>query len=310
MSDLDLTDAHAYCYATSEQAIAAFSGLLKDADEVENGDSILDLLLNERDGSDIACTNVVSHVPWAPFQSRIAAIGEAEENPIAREEEIVVSYVEKVVEFNLINLAEVNERDGLSLLCGVDPSRMTEREMLEEAEARLRTGASGIFISPTNSGIDGKDRGYQALFDYCQDVGAPILCAPPVYEATGDSTLGRAIQFGWTIRDFPRSRVIFAALGWVPELADNGERDLLEAIGRLPDVCVDLALSLSQGAPHKKSSKELAALISRIGAERVLFATGSPFVDPKSAVQGFWDIPLPDLDRILIGKENWRRLTS
>lgn len=318
MPDLDITDAHAYPFPTRERALAALGGGVPD-DEDEDLGAAFDALLEAR-SPDVDGVNVVVHVPWAPYQARIDAIPEHDPNPIAREEEAAADYLEAIAERNAAALAEAAEREGLAVSCGVDPARMTEREMLEEAEARLRAGASAIFISPASAGIGGRDRRYHALFDYCQDVGAPILCAPPAYHDGGDSTLGRPVTFGWTLRDFPRARVVFGALGWTPELADAGERDLLETIGRLPDACVDLSFALpplvakpSDAAPPGSAdlaAKKLAALIGRIGAERVLFASGWPFADAKASLDGFWKLPLPDLDLILIGKENWARLTS
>ena len=318
MPDLDITDAHAYPFTTRDRALAALSGGASD-DEAEDLGAAFDALLEAR-GPDVVRVNAVVHVPWTPYQSRIDAIPEHDPNPIAREEEAAADYLEAIAERNAAALAEAAEREGLAVSCGVDPARMTERGMLEEAEARLRAGASAIFISPANAGIDGRDRRYHALFDYCQDVGAPILCAPPAYHDGGDSTLGRPAAFGWTLRDFPRARVVFGAMGWTPELADAGERDLLETIGRLPDMCVDLSFALpplvaepSDAAPPgsaELAARKLAALIGRIGAERVLFASGWPFADAKASLDGFWKLPLPDLDLILIGKENWARLTS
>ena len=324
MPDLEITDAHAYPFAGRERALAALGGGASDGElEQEAGDDGLgaafDALLEAR-GADVVRVNAVVHVPWAPYQARIDAIPENDPNPIAREEEAAADYLEAIGERNAAALARAEGRDGIAVSCGVDPARMTERRMLEEAESRLRAGASAIFISPANAGIDGKDRRYHALFDYCQDVGAPILCAPPAYHDGGDSTLGRPTTFGWTLRDFPRVRVIFGAMGWTPELADAGERDLLETIGRLPDVCVDLSFALPPLAPKpageappgsdELAARKLAALIGRVGAERVLFASGRPFADAKSSLEGFWKLPLPDLDLILIGKENWARLTS
>ncbi len=319
MPDLDITDAHAYPFTSRERALAALEG---DAPEGEAEDSLgdaFDALLESR-GTEVVRVNAAVHVPWWPYQARTDAIPRDDPNPIAREEEAVADYVEAIGERNEAALAEAERREGLAVSCGVDPSRMTERQMLEEAEARLRAGASAVFIAPANAGIDGRDRRYQALFDYCQDVGAPILCAPPAYHAGGDSTLGRPATFGWTIRDFPRARVVFGAMGWTPELADSGELDLIETIGRLPDACVDLSFALAPLAaapsgPARPTAEELAAaklaaLIGRIGAERVLFASGWPFADAKAALEGFWKLPLPDLDLILIGKENWARLTS
>ena len=322
MPDLDLTDAHAYLHPTRDRALAEIEGILTNGADDQAGaddearaddrasDFALDQVLQARDASDIVCTNVVVHLPWEPFQARIDDIPHDDDNPIAREEEVAVHYLQRIAESNGALLAEAAEHDGVMVSCVVDPARMTERQMLEEVEAGLRGGASGIFISPAVSGADGRDRRYHALFDYCQEVGAPIVCAPPAYHAGGDSALGRPAYFGWTIRDFPRTRVIFAAMGWTPELSDDGERDLLETIGRFPDVCVDLSLVLGPLASGTASPQELAALIWRIGAERVLFASGSPFVDAKTAVEGFWKLPLPDLELILIGKENWSRLTS
>ena len=324
MPDLDITDAHAYPFTSRERALAALGGDAPEGElEQEAGDDGLgaafDALLEAR-GPDIVRVNAVVHVPWAPYQARIDAIPRDDPNPIAREEEAAADYLEAIGERNADALVAAAERDGIAVSCGVDPARMTERQMLEETEIRLRAGASAIFISPANAGIDGKDRRYHALFDYCQDVGAPILCAPPAYHDGGDSTLGRPTTFGWTLRDFPRARVVFGALGWTPELADVGERDLLETIGRLPDVCVDLSFALPPLAPKPAGeappgseelvARKLAALIGRIGAERVLFASGWPFADAKASLAGFWNLPLPDLDLILIGKENWARLTS
>ena len=325
MPDLDITDAHAYPFTSRERALAALEGGAPEGeaeDEAAAEDSLsdaFDALLESR-GADVVRVNAAVHVPWGPYQARIDAIPRDDPNPIAREEEAVANYVEAIGERNEAALAEAARREGLAISCGVDPARMTERQMLEEAEARLRGGASAVFIVPANAGIDGKDRRYQALFDYCQDVGAPIICAPPAYHAGGDSTLGRPTTFGWTIRDFPRARVVFGAVGWTPELADAGELDLLETIGRLPDACVDLSFALAPLAaeargPARPTAEELAAaklaaLIGRIGAERVLFASGWPFADAKAAQEGFWKLPLPDLDLILIGKENWGRLTS
>ena len=319
MPDLDITDAHAYPFTNRERALAALEG---DAPEGEAGDDLgaaFEAVLEAR-GPDVVRVNVVVHVPWAPYQAKVDAIPRDDPNPIAREEEAAADYVDAIVERNAAALAEAAEREGIVVSCGVDPARMTERRMLEEAETRLRGGASAIFVSPANAGIDGGDRRYHALFDYCQDVGAPILCAPPAYHAGGDSTLGRPTTFGWTLRDFPRARVIFGAMGWTPELADAGERDLLEAIGRLPDICVDLSFALpplvagpSDAAPPgaaELAARKLSVLIGRIGAERVLFAGGWPFADAKASLDGFWKLPLPDLDLILIGKENWARLTS
>ena len=325
MPDLDITDAHAYPFTSRERALAALGGGAPEGeaeDEAAAEDSLsdaFDALLESR-GTDVVRVNAAVHVPWGPYQARIDAIPRDDPNPIAREEEAVADYVEAIGERNEAAVAEAARREGLAVSCGVDPARMTERQMLEEAQARLRAGASAVFITPANAGIDGKDRRYPALFDYCQDVGAPIICAPPAYHAGGDSTLGRPTTFGWTIRDFPRARVVFGAMGWTPELADGGELDLLEAIGRLPDACVDLSFALAPLAaapsgPTRPTAEELAAaklaaLIGRIGAERVLFASGWPFADAKVALEGFWKLPLPDLDLILIGKENWGRLTS
>ena len=63
MPDLDITDAHAYPFATRDRALAALGGGAPD-DEAENLGAAFDALLEAR-GPDVVRVNVVVHVPWA-----------------------------------------------------------------------------------------------------------------------------------------------------------------------------------------------------------------------------------------------------
>lgn len=186
---------------------------------------------------------------------------------------------------------------------------MPEKPMLEAVERWAEQGARGVKISPSNMRVQGDDSRLLPLFDYCQSRGLLVLCASGNPRRSQDNAWLHLPPFITPLKRLPRLRIIFAHMGYFPHMRDRGADELLATMGRYPDVCTDLSLLLEPIAAGE-SPERLAGLIRRIGADRVLFGTNSPFGNVQLAIEGLRKLPLTDSERELIAYRNYQRLVG
>ncbi|MEN6561780.1 MAG: amidohydrolase family protein [Acidobacteriota bacterium] len=93
---------------------------------------------------------------------------------------------------------------------------------------------------------------------------------------------GSQDMFAATARDYPEARWIMGHSG-----GPYGSRHAVELAAAVPNIFLDITLSMCP-------ARQIEFFVKEIGAERVLFGTDNPFIDPRPQIGrvGLADIPL------------------
>jgi len=172
-------------------------------------------------------------------------------------------------------------------LARVDPN--LEADALTELDrAALTLGLRGLFLHPWEETFRISSPRVDPLLVRCAELSLPVLVA------TGYPWLSEAAQIGDLARRFPSVTIIMTHGGQI-NISGLGQADAMETLRRYPNVCME-----TSGVYRQDFLQDVAM---EIGAERVLFGSNSPLMDPRLEVaRARWaDLPASSKELILGG---------
>lgn len=178
---------------------------------------------------------------------------------------------------------------------------MTGRKPVEELEHKLKWGMKGLKIHPVAQEFAPDDKRMWPVYEWLITHNMPIT-AHSGMNIDCSSTYGEPNRWIPVLEDFPDLKLILAHLG-------NGFWDqTVEIADKFPQVMFDTAIAISYiKAPTTLSDADAADLIRTIGAERVMFGSDYPWVDPKKDIGHINNLPIPPKSKELILGENARK---
>jgi predicted TIM-barrel fold metal-dependent hydrolase len=177
-------------------------------------------------------------------------------------------------------------------LARVDPN--LEADALAELDRAVRTlGLRGVFLHPWEETFRISSPRVDPLLVRCAELNVPVVVA------TGYPWLSEAAQIGDLARRFPSVTIIMTHGGQI-NISGLGQADAMETLRRHPNVCME-----TSGVYRQDFLQDVA---TEMGAERVLFGSNSPLMDPRLEVaRARWaDLPASSKELILGG--NARRI--
>lgn len=166
--------------------------------------------------------------------------------------------------------------------CSVSPT-MKGRSPVEELEMRLKWGLRGVKVHPIAQGFAPDDARMRPVYQWLVDHNLPLTTHTGV-NIVKDEHTGLAHPDRWlgVLAEFPRLRLTLAHMGggfW---------EDTLRLCRQYPHVLLDTAISIC-GLRFEDGLDDAQAveMIRAVGAERVMFGSDYPWIDP-----------LPDIERI------------
>jgi len=167
-----------------------------------------------------------------------------------------------------------------------------ESEVIAEIQHWEQEGIIGFKLHPQCHNADACHRNYYPVFEYCQERGLPILS----HNWTGAPVNGKETLYGLA-EMFPRITFIVghALSGWGP-LDTN-----CAAAKTLPNVMLDTTGSLL-------TYDAIPEAVRRVGAERIIWGTDNPFIDPRPGLGRMLMARITDDEKRLIMGLNAKRV--
>lgn len=171
--------------------------------------------------------------------------------------------------------------DRLLGFARVDPNR--RGEAAAEADRALgRLGLRGLFLHPW-------EEHFRVSAPFVDDVVAVAQAhGRPVIVAAGYPWLSEALQVAELAARFPDVRFV-ATNGIQINISGLGQTDAELALQRCPN------LAMQTSGVYREDFIE--GVVQRLGAERVLYASGSPYFDPRLEIRRVQWSHLPDADK-------------
>ena len=169
---------------------------------------------------------------------------------------------------------------------GIDPGILSPEEM--EAHVREMAhdrGAQGVKVHPVSQGFYMHDPRMSGVWRACVELDLPVMVhAGPA--KSGDQ-YATPEAFAPVMEAFPGLRLVMAHMGggsWsqLPEFAEAHP-------GALYDICEIIEWT---GAPEAPTDLELAKLILRVGAEKVMMGSDFPWYSILHTVERVHELPL------------------
>jgi len=216
---------------------------------------------------------------------------------------IVLPVVTKPSQFETVNVyaSEINGKDGIYSFGGIHP----DCEDIEDKLSFIKSlGLRGIKLHPAYQRCYINDQRYIRIVKKCLELGLYMIfhsgydiaypdytpCTPKLFYETFASLLK---EYG----EEKEPHVILAHLGGVMELEETKKY-----LMGLP-VYLDLAYTLEQ-----IDARSIMEIINAHGADRILFASDSPWQDQGACAKRFDLLPLTDEQRELILHKNAERI--
>jgi uncharacterized protein len=177
-------------------------------------------------------------------------------------------------------------------LARVDPN-LESAALAELDRAVHRLGLRGLFLHPWEETFRVNGPRLDPLLGRCADLNLPVVLA------AGYPWLSEAAQVGDLARRFPSVTMIMTHGGQI-NISGLGQADALETLRRHPNVCIE-----TSGVYRQDFLQDVAR---EIGAERVLFGSNSPLMDPRLEVARARWADLPEHSRDLILGGNAQRI--
>jgi hypothetical protein len=182
-------------------------------------------------------------------------------------------------------VAEVARADPLiEVLISIDPNVLRPGEMVAHLAELAGAGVRGVKLHPVSQGFSPDDPRLHPVYDLCCEAGLVVLShSGPGHRGAASA---RPRQFAPVLSRWPGLRLVLAHLGgasW-PETAELAED--------FPQVAFDLSEIIEwDGAPNAPSAAGLAALIRRVGADRVMLGSDFPWYDPAGTADRVAALP-------------------
>jgi predicted TIM-barrel fold metal-dependent hydrolase len=276
-------DAHTHVQPSVAAGRAFLDAL--DMQDVPHAGDVADLLARQ-DAAGISHSLIV---PWLPAQDLVdAAVQRGEDRDAA-----AAAVIAQWHELNAWATASVREHpDRLSCLVGVDPILMDDAAVAAEVALRLGEGAVGLKIAPMFLRVPPSDPQVEIVWKLARDHGVFVLSESGEHLAGGLGEWGHPRYFHDVLAAYPSVLVQLAHLGV------HAEDEVVRLAEKYDNVRPDLAMRLDgvwELAPDEGVDR-----VRRIGAEKVLFATNYPIVDPieYAAILRSWPLTDDELHRV------------
>jgi uncharacterized protein len=188
--------------------------------------------------------------------------------------------------------AAVAREPRLVGLARVDPNLGTEA--VAELERGVQTlGLHGLFLHPWEEHFRVNAPPVDALLSRCAELGVAVLIA------AGYPWLSEASQIGDLARRFPRVPLVMTHGGQI-NISGLGQADAMLVLRKHANVAIETSGVYRQDF--------LEDVVAELGAERVLFGSNSPRMDPRLEVERVRWANLPESDKTLILEANAGRL--
>jgi uncharacterized protein len=283
-------DSHTHTQPTAEEG-KAFSGRYAfESDRV----GTLEELFSTMDRSQVTRSMIV---PWLPAQDlveELVARGEGRDDAVA----LVISQWRRLNRW--ATDAVTAHPDRLSCLVGVDPVLMGDAGVRSEVAERLGSGACGIKVAPMFIHRRPDDEAMEVVWRCARDHGVFVLSQSGGSRKPGDhEAWGHPAYFDAVLRAYPTVTVQLAHLGI------GAEEDVAVLTHRYSNVVADTSMQLGSRPPD-----EVAAIIKRIGVDRVLFGTNYPLMDQVACVSALATLPLTEEEHHALVFANANRLIT
>lgn len=186
--------------------------------------------------------------------------------------------------------------DGILSFAGIHPDHADYKDRLRKIKD---AGFQGIKLHPAYQGTDFNDIRYKRILAYTSELGLIVTVHAgydPGYPGKDYCTVRMALE---VINEVMPTGLILAHMGGYMDW-DDVERDLAGS-----DVWLDTAVVF--GAIE---DEQFIRLCRKHGAERILFATDSPWSGQKESVKYLQNLNLTAEEKELIFKENARKLLT
>ena len=178
-------------------------------------------------------------------------------------------------------------------LCRVDPN-LGDEAVAELERGVLTLGLHGLFLHPWEETFRVNAPGVvDPLLSRCAELDIPVLVA------AGYPWVSEAAQIGDLARRFPNVPIVMTHGGQI-NISGLGQADALHVLRTHPNVHVETSGVYRQDF--------LEDVVTELGAQRVVFGSNSPRMDPRLEVQRVRWANLPDSDKALILADNAERL--
>ena len=221
----------------------------------------------------------------------------------------VVTNPAKAGSINAFSAAR-NGKDGVYHLGGIHPDTP---ELKKELRAAAALGLRGVKIHPVYQHTDINDIRFLRLLEAAGEAGLFVITHagldvgfPGAEQASCEKTEAALRQIG------PVKVVLAHMGGW-------RQWERAEALAAFPNVMIDTAFSLGEITPtvpeaypgearNLLDGASFMRLVRAFGADRVLFGSDSPWMDPAALLQAFYALPLTEEEQSKILYRNAARM--
>jgi predicted TIM-barrel fold metal-dependent hydrolase len=295
-----IADAHAHVFPTADAGREWQRRVGVDAPR-RTGE--LGELTRSMDAAGIERTVMLLYARSGEHHEELKAAGEHSDAAIA------AVLKREIRELNRWGCAAARADDRLIPFVGLNARYLSADELVAELDELIALGARGVKIIPPSMRLYADDPLLWPIYQRCWELGLPILSqsgnggGPP--PSPGADHFGRPRRWASVLREFSGLKLILAHLG------KGYEEDIVSLTATFDSVHSDTSLRLSRlDQPGFPTREALVDLIRRIGTERVLFGTNSPFVSQERYRETLLSLPLTDEELELIGGANLDRILS
>jgi predicted TIM-barrel fold metal-dependent hydrolase len=183
---------------------------------------------------------------------------------------------------------------------------MKGKTPVQELEHKLSWGMKGLKIHPIGQGFAPDDQRMWPVYEWLVRHNLPIIAHSGInVRPDAQTDLARPRRWLPVLQDFPTLRLILAHMG-------GGFWDETVQIARqYPQVLFDTAIAVSHvdtGPRTWLDDARAVELIRAIGAERVLFGSDYPWIDPKGDIERIRQLALTAEEKRQVLGENAARM--
>ncbi len=203
---------------------------------------------------------------------------------------------------NFWTCAVAKETDDLVPFISPHP-RMKGRKPVDEIKHKLPWGAKGLKFHPEAQEFYPHDKKMLPIYEFCQEKNLPIVFHSGK-NIDSDGHFCEPQLFTEVLTEFPKLTIVLAHLG-------SGFWDQTKKlVNEFSNVFFDTAIAISgiydrdeKTRENYLSNEEAADLIETIGADRIMFGSDFPWVNPAWDIQRLQQLPINEKDKInILGK--------
>ncbi|TET30517.1 MAG: amidohydrolase [Candidatus Heimdallarchaeota archaeon] len=195
-------------------------------------------------------------------------------------------------------------KDSEDLIPFISPHpKMKGRKPVDEIKHKLPWGAKGIKFHPEAQEFYPNDKKMWSIYEFCQEKNLPIVFhSGKNIDSSGQFSEPRL--FTEILTEFPKLTLVLAHLG-------NGFWDQTKKLAaEFQNVYFDTAIAISgiytrdeKTREQYLSDEESIDMIETVGAERIMFGSDFPWVNPEWDIDRIQNLPLSDKDKeCILGK--------